>query len=302
MDRAQLSTELSNPASKDLDLLSSTAAVSLMQSQDRGVHAAVELARAEITAAVDLIASRWRAGGRLFYLGAGTSGRLAMLDAVECPPTFQSPPEMVQALIAGGPAALTGAVEGAEDDELAAGRELDLRGLTSRDVVFGIAASGTTPYVRAGLEHARQRQAATIFLACVPREQVSDSADISIRVITGAEVLTGSTRLKAGTATKLVLNTITTLAMVRMGKVHGNLMVAVNTSGNAKLVDRGIRLVAELAACDRETAAKLLAAAQGQVQIAVIMSRRGLAAADARECLERSGGSLRAALGDAGTR
>ena len=295
-DRANLPTESANPASAELDLLSTADAVALMQSEDRAVHAAVEAARASIVAAIELIAARWRQGGRLFYLGAGTSGRLAMLDAVECPPTFQSSPDMVQAVVAGGTAALTGAVEGAEDDKLAAGKELDQRGLSARDVVFGIAASGTTPFVRAGLEHARRKGSATIFLACVPRELVADDADVSIRVVTGPEVVTGSTRLKAGTATKLVLNTITTLAMVRLGKVHGNLMVAVNTRGNAKLEDRGIRLVAHLCACDRENAARWLAAADGQVQVAVLMARLSLTACAAQTRLQKHQGSLRAAL------
>jgi len=295
-DRANLPTEGVNPASAELDLLSTPDAVALMQAEDRAVHAAVEAARASIAAAIELIAARWRAGGRLFYLGAGTSGRLAMLDAVECPPTFQSPPEMVQAVVAGGCAALTGAVEGAEDDRLAAARELDARALSARDVVFGIAASGTTPFVRAGLEHARRKGAATIFLACVPRELVADDVDVSIRVITGPEIVSGSTRLKAGTATKLVLNTITTLAMVRLGKVHGNLMVAVNTRGNQKLQDRGVRLVAQLCGCDRESAARGLAAADGQVQVAVLMARLGLNASAARARLEQHQGSLRAAL------
>jgi N-acetylmuramic acid 6-phosphate etherase len=295
-DRASLPTEGANPASAELDLLSTPDAVALMQAEDRAVHAAVEAARGAIVAAIELIAERWRQGGRLFYLGAGTSGRLAMLDAVECPPTFQSSPGMVQAVVAGGTAALTGAVEGAEDDQLAAGRELDARALSARDVVFGIAASGTTPFVRAGLDHARRKGSATILLACVPRELVADDADVSIRVVTGPEVVTGSTRLKAGTATKLVLNTISTLAMVRLGKVHGNLMVAVNTRGNAKLEDRGIRLVAHLCACDRESAARWLAVADGQVQVAVLMARLGLNASGALARLEKHHGSLRAAL------
>ena len=297
MDRAKLPTEQRNPASMELDQLSTPEAVALIQAEDRTIHVALAAAQPAIASAVDLIAARMRAGGRLFYLGAGTSGRLAMLDSVECPPTFQSDPQLVQALIAGGPAALIGAVEGAEDDEEGAARELERRGMGPGDVLFGVAASGTTPFVRAGLAFARQRGAATIFLACVPRDLVDDSADVSIRVVTGPEVLTGSTRMKAGTATKLVLNTISTLVMVRLGKVHGNLMVAVNTRGNAKLEDRGIRLVEEIAACERDAAVRWLALAGGQVQIAVIMARRGLDAAAARKCLAQSGGSLRAALG-----
>ena len=268
----------------------------MIQSEDRAIHAALALAAKDIVKAIDLIATRLASGGRLFYLGAGTSGRLAMLDAVECPPTFQSDPQLVQALIAGGSVALTGALEGAEDDERAAARALDARGFNERDVCFGNAASGTTPFVRAGLEYARSRGAATVFLACVPRTLVDDNADVSIRVVTGAEVLTGSTRLKAGTATKLALNTISTLVMVRLGKVHGNLMVALNTRGNAKLEERGARMVAELVGCDPSEGARWLAAADGQVQIAVLMAHRGVDAQAARATLERSGGSLRAAL------
>ena len=297
MDRAKLLTEQRNPASMELDQLSTAEAVALIQAEDRTIHVALAAAQPAIASAVDLIAARMRAGGRLFYLGAGTSGRLAMLDSVECPPTFQSDPQLVQALIAGGPAALIGAVEGAEDDEHGAAKELERRGLGPGDVLFGVAASGTTPFVRAGLAFARQRGAATIFLACVPRDLVDDSADVSIRVVTGPEVLTGSTRMKAGTATKLVLNTISTLVMVRLGKVHGNLMVALNTRGNAKLADRGVRMVMELGRCERTRAAQLLAAADAQVQVAVLMAQRGLEPAAARERLERCGGNLREALG-----
>ncbi len=298
MDRASLPTEQRNPASLELDQLTTEAAVALIQAEDRAIHTALGAAQREIAQAIDLIALRLRAGGRLFYLGAGTSGRLAMLDSVECPPTFQSDPQLVQALIAGGPAALNGAVEGAEDDEQSAALELERRGFGPGDVLFGVAASGSTPFVRAGLEFARKRGAATVFLACVPRELVDDSADVSIRVVTGPEVLTGSTRMKAGTATKLVLNTISTLVMCRLGKVHGNLMVAVNTRGNAKLEDRGIRLVEEIVGCDRAAAARWLRLAEGQVQVAVIMARRGLDTVAARKCLAQSGGSLRAALGE----
>ncbi len=298
MDRSKLPTEQRNPASLDLDQLTTEAAVALIQAEDLKIHVALGAAQTEIARAIDLIAARLGAGGRLFYLGAGTSGRLATLDSVECPPTFQSDPQLVQALIAGGAAALNGAVEGAEDDETGAARQLEGRGFGPGDILFGVAASGTTPFVRASLEFARKRGAATVFLACVPRELVDDSADVSIRVVTGPEVLTGSTRMKAGTATKLVLNTISTLVMVRLGKVHGNLMVAVNTRGNAKLEDRGIRLVEEIAGCDRDAAARWLRLAEGQVQVAVIMARRGLDAGAARKCLAQNGGSLRAALGE----
>ena len=297
VERAKLPTEQSNPATAELDRLTTEEAVALIQSEDAKLHAALAAAQREIAAAVELVAARLAAGGRLLYVGAGTSGRLANHDAVECPPTFQTPPELVRALIAGGPAALTRAVEGAEDDERAAVRDLDAAGLSAKDVVFGVAASGTTPYVRAALARAKHVGAATVFLACVPRELVPDDADVSIRVVTGPEVLTGSTRLKAGTATKLVLNTVSTLVMVRLGRVHGNRMVAVDTRGNAKLVDRGVRLVAELAGLDREGAAKALGAADGDVRVAILMARLKLDRETARARLSASG-SLRRALGE----
>ena len=294
--RGHLETERSNPRSADFDLLEVERAVEVMQAADRGIHAALEGARADIAAAIELVVARLAAGGRLFYVGAGTSGRLGMLDAVECPPTFRTDPATVQAVVAGGPAALTGAVEGAEDDPKAAGRELDARGLGAGDCVFGIAAGGTTPFVHGALAHARSRGAATVFLACVGREQVGDEADVSIRVVTGPEVLAGSTRLKAGTATKLVLNTVTTVAFSRLGKVYGNRMVDVVTGANAKLVDRGRRLVADLAGVDPDRAAELLEAADGEVKTAVVMQARGLGATEARAELERVGGYLRALL------
>lgn len=296
-DRGHIATEQENPASAELDRLGTLEAVRLVNRQDRAVCDAIEAAEASIAAAVDLVAERLDRGGRLFHVGAGTSGRLGALDAAECPPTFQSPPEQVQAVIAGGPAALTGAVEGAEDDREAGARALDERAVGPLDVVLGIAAGGTTPFVHGALERARARGAATIFLACVPREQADDDADVSIRLRTGPEILTGSTRLKAGTATKQVLNTISTLAMVRLGKVHGNLMVDVTTGANVKLVDRGRRLVQRLTGVEREEAARLLAAAGGQVKLAAVLHAVGGADLDgARRRLERAGGHLRRAL------
>jgi N-acetylmuramic acid 6-phosphate etherase len=267
-----------------------------MQAADREIHGALEAARPAIARAIELVAERLARGGRLLYVGAGTSGRLAALDAAECPPTFGSDPASVQAVVAGGPAALTGGVVGAEDAREAAGRELAARGLAERDVVFGIAAGGTTPFVHGALAFARERGAATVFLACVPRELVPDRADVSIRVVTGPEVLAGSTRLKAGTATKLVLNTLTTAVFARLGKVHGNLMVDVAAGANAKLHERGVRLVAELAGVDRARAAALLEEAGGEVKTAVVMSARGLAAPAARAALAEADGSLRRAL------
>ena len=298
-ERGDLPTERANAATVELGRLAredAAAAVDLFLAADATIVAAVAAARAEVAAAVELVAARLAAGGRLFYVGAGTSGRLGLLDAVECPPTFQSPPDMVQAVLAGGDGAFLRSVEGAEDDPEAAGVELAARGLCDRDVVFGIAAGGTTPFVHGAIEAARGVGAGSIFFACVPAERVPDRADLSIRVVTGPEVLAGSTRLKAGTATKLVLNAVSTLVMARLGKVHQNRMVDVNTRSNAKLVERGRDLVAELAGCDGDEAAELLEAAGGQVKLAVVMGALGLDAGQAAGRLEASGGYLDRAL------
>jgi len=296
--RAHLDTERRNLRSMELDRLSIGDALALVQREDALVHAALAAARPAIALAIELVAERLARGGRLIYAGAGTSGRLAMLDALECPPTFQSEPEQVQALLAGGPAALAGAVEGAEDDVEAARAELAARELSERDVVFGIAAGGTTPFVHAALDFARERGAGTVFLACVPFEQAPDRAAVSIRVLTGPEVLTGSTRLKAGTATKLVLNAVTTIAMARLGKVHENLMVDVNVRGNAKLAERGARIVSTLTGLAPAQAAALLERAGGRAKVAVVMHARALDRSAAEERLRACGGFLRAALAD----
>jgi N-acetylmuramic acid 6-phosphate etherase len=294
--RGHLATERRNASTAELDRLPVAEAIALIQDEDRAIHAALEAARPALVAATELVVERLARGGRLFYVGAGTSGRLGQLDAVECPPTFQSHPETVQAVIAGGAAALLGAVEGAEDDSRAGAEELAARDVGADDVVLGIAAGGTTPFVHGALAFARAAGAATVFLACVPADQVADDADVSIRIPTGPEVLTGSTRLKAGTATKLALNALTTVTFARLGKVHGNLMVDVNTHGNAKLVERGTRLVAELCEVPREEAAELLERADGSVKLAVVMRSLGLDAAAAAQRLEAHGGHLRAAL------
>lgn len=296
MSRDHLPTEQQNPRSADLDLLSIDEGFDVMNAEDATVAASVARAKPDIVAAIELVAGRLARGGRLFHVGAGTSGRLGVLDATECPPTFRTDPRQVQGVIAGGSRALVAAVEGAEDDRAAGGRDLESLGVGPRDVVLGIAAGGTTPYVHGALAHARAAGAATIFLACVPKELAGDEADVSIRVITGPEVIAGSTRLKAGTGTKLVLNTITTLAMTRLGKVHGNLMVDVATRGNSKLRERGIALVARLAACDSKRAEQLLDAAGGEVKVAVVMGVRSLGAEPARARLAEAGGVLRAAL------
>ena len=296
MNREHFPTELANPKSAELDTLDASAAFDVMNAEDAGIASAVRAAKAEIVRAVELVSEHLARGGRLFYVGAGTSGRLGVLDASECPPTFCTEPSRVQGIIAGGTPALTSSIEGAEDDRAGGARDLEARGVGPKDIVFGIAAGGTTPYVHGALESAKKRGSATIFFACVPREFATDWADISIRVVTGPEVLAGSTRLKAGTATKMVLNMITTLSMARIGKVYGNLMIDVQTAGNAKLWQRGIGLVARIVECDRAKAEQLLQAADGSVKVAVVMGRRKIDAHAARLLLEHEHGSLRRAL------
>jgi N-acetylmuramic acid 6-phosphate etherase len=294
-DRSSIDTERANERTAQLDALSLADAFDCLQAEDDGVARAVADAKAALVAAVELAEARWRRGGRIFYVGAGTSGRLAALDAAELPPTYQTDPERVQFLIAGGEGALVRSVEGAEDSRQAAAHELDARGLRANDVVFGIAAGGSTPYVCGALAHAKLRGAATVFLACVPFEQAADEADVSIRLITGPEPIVGSTRMKAGTATKLALNRFSTLLMVRLGKIYGNRMIDVRALANAKLVDRGTRLVAELTGLDRAAAHAALLAADGRVPVAVLMTQQALSIEQAAALLEQAG-SLRAAL------
>lgn len=296
--REHFETERANPASEGLDELSIADAFDVMQREDAAIPRAIAAARADVVRAIELVADRLARGGRLLYFGAGTSGRLGVLDASECPPTFHSDPRQVVGVIAGGERALTNAVEGAEDSSAGGAADVDARAVGALDVVFGITAGGTTPYVHGALARAKERGAATVFLACVPREQASDAADVSIRVVTGPEVVSGSTRLKAGTATKLVLNMVTTLAMTRLGKVHGNLMVDVDTRANAKLWQRGITLVARVVGCDRARAEELLSLADGRVKVASVMGVAHVDPDEARARLERAGGILRVALID----
>jgi len=273
-DRGHLSTEQHNPRSARFHHLSTEEAFDLINGEDATVAGVVAAAKNDICRAIGLVVDAFRSGGRLIYAGAGTSGRLGVLDAAECPPTFLSDPRMVQGVIAGGAEALTRSVEGAEDRPDDGATAMDSRNVDERDVVFGIATGGTTPFVHGALERARQRGARTVFLACVTVEEVQDRADVSIRVITGPEILTGSTRLKAGTATKMILNMVTTIAMSRIGKVHGNLMVDVNTRANAKLVDRGIRILQTVTGLPRADAAELLERSAGRVKTALVMHFR----------------------------
>ena len=255
---------------------------------------AVERELPRIAAAVDAITARIEAGGRLFYLGAGTSGRLGVLDASECPPSYNTPPELVQGIIAGGDVALRRSIERAEDNPSLGARDLEEHGFGAGDVLVGIAASGRTPYVLGGLEHARKLGALTIGLTCVPGSEVATAAEMAIVPSTGPEVVTGSTRMKAGTATKMVLNMLSTGALVRLGYVYGNLMVNVQPT-NTKLADRAARIIATITGLEYDAAATLLARAES-VKTAVVMNKLGLSRGDAEARLAAAHGRLKEAL------
>ena len=286
-------TERRNPKTAAIDLASALEIVDLINAEDRTVAEAVHAQREPIATALSTAEQVLRAGGRLFYAGAGTSGRLGVLDASEIPPTFGAPPELVQGIIAGGPAALTRSQEGAEDRPEGARDDLNMAGVRAGDFVIGIAASGTTPYVRAALQHAKKLGARTAIIACSPPPaDTLAAADIAIVVLTGPEVVTGSTRMKAGTATKLVLNTITTGAMIRLGKTYGNLMVDLQAS-NAKLRERAERIVGEVCGVDADAARDLLRAADGSVKLAIVMQKLSVDVAGARTALENEGGVIR---------
>ena len=295
LNRGHLLTELANPLSQNLDQLSTAALVDLFCQNDLEPQRSVQRAAPQLAEAIEAIAVRVRQGGRLFYQGAGTSGRLGVLDAAECPPTFCSPPEMVQGILAGGAPALLRSSEGLEDLEDQGQRDLVERGLGPGDALVGIAAGGTTPYVLGGLRHGQAIGALTIALACVPSEHAPMPCDIDLRLLTGPELLTGSTRLKAGTATKMALNILSTGLMVRLGKVYGNRMVDVSVS-NAKLEDRALRILGDLAGVDREHGRALLAESQGSVKRALLMAVSGMDRASAADALLRHGPSLRATL------
>ncbi|HKB03610.1 MAG TPA: N-acetylmuramic acid 6-phosphate etherase [Gemmataceae bacterium] len=286
-----LLTESRNPSSVDLDALSSLEIVLLMNSEDARVPPAVAAVAEPIARAIDIIADRLRGGGRLIYAGAGTSGRLGVLDATECPPTFNSPPDQVVGLIAGGRDALTRAVEGAEDHPEYADADLSEVGLSAKDVLVGIATSGRTPYVVGALRYARSVGASAVGLACVPDSDLAVHADVMIAPLVGPEVLTGSTRLKAGTATKLVLNTLTTGAMVRLGKTYGNLMVDLRAT-NAKLKARTNRIVRHLLGVGTDEADALLARSNAELKTALVVGRTGLAPDEARSRLAAAGGRV----------
>jgi N-acetylmuramic acid 6-phosphate etherase len=295
VQRGHLLTEQAHPRSADLDALSTADLVELFCDEDRRPQEAVAAAAPALTQAIDAISERLAAGGRLFYLGAGTSGRLGVLDAAECPPTFCSPPELVQGVLAGGAAALLRSSEGLEDLRDAGRDDLVARGFQPGDALVGIAAGGTTPYVHGGLAHAQQLGALAIAIACVPREQVPMPCDIDIRLVTGPELLAGSTRLKAGTATKMALNILSTGVMVRLGKVYGNRMVDVAVT-NSKLEDRALRMLHDLGGIERQQGRQWLQRSGGSVKLALLMADRGLSLEQAQGLLNRCQGQLRRAL------
>lgn len=289
------STEQANPNSRHIDKLSTIDMLALINREDAQVAVAVEKAIPQIASAVDMIAAALQNGGRLFYVGAGTSGRLGVLDAVECVPTFSAPPELVQGIIAGGRAALTQAVEGAEDHRDRAKRDLMARDVRRRDVVCGIAASGRTPYVIGALEYAKSIKAKTIAISCSPGAPILDMAQIGIGVDVGPEVIAGSTRMKAGTAQKMILNMLSTASMIKLGKVYGNLMVDLKVT-NQKLADRAERLVMQLTGLDESAAKRLLSQANHEVKTAVVMQRRQVDEAEARRLLQEANGFLGAVI------
>jgi len=289
-----LPTEAINPATLGIDKLSADDIVELMLGEDRKMLAAVQREHERIAVGVEMVATALRKEGRIIFVGAGTSGRLGVLEAAECPPTFGTPPRLVQAIMAGGRASVFRSREGAEDDGAAAAREVRRR-VRPGDVVIGVSASGVTPFVGAALREARRRRAVTALVACSAAPAAGAGARVVIDPRPGPEVLAGSTRLKAGTATKLVLNTLTTASMARLGRVYGNRMIDVQARSR-KLRDRALRLVEELGGVSRPRAARALARARGRVRVAVVTARTGATPRDAARALANAGGSLRALL------
>jgi N-acetylmuramic acid 6-phosphate etherase len=288
-------TEARNPNSREIDRRSTLEILQIMNAEDATVPAAVRLVLPQIAQVVDAVVERVTRGGRLIYVGAGTSGRLAVLDAVECVPTYSVPPDMVIALLAGGDQALTHSIEGAEDDADGGRRDLEAVSASARDAVVGIAASGRTPYVVGALTYANQIGAFTAAISCNAPAPILELSQVGIAALVGAEVVSGSTRLKAGTAQKLILNMISTASMIRMGKVYDNLMVDVKVS-NRKLADRAARIVAEITGVDLQTAASLLRQTDNEVKTAVVVGLLGLTPDEARARLRAKNGFLRAVI------
>jgi N-acetylmuramic acid 6-phosphate etherase len=291
----RLSTEKTNSASVDLDQKSAFEIARIINAEDATVAAAVKRALPQIGQAIDLIAAALAQGGRLIYVGTGTSGRIAALDAVECPPTFDVAPRMVQFIIAGGLKALGAAVEADEDSRELGRKSIAKKKPTKKDVVVGIAASGRTPFTIAAIKFARARGAITVAVVCNPKSPLGKAAHVAIVAEVGAEVLAGSTRMKAGTAQKMILNMLTTGAMTRLGNVYGNLMVNLRTK-NSKLLERGVGILEQAAGLDHQAARKLLAAAGGRVPPALVMAKTGVSRAVAVAALKESQGQVRRAI------
>jgi N-acetylmuramic acid 6-phosphate etherase len=295
MNLDQLLTERVNPASQDIDTRTTSAILQIINQEDEKIAGAVGAEISRIAAAVDAVVEGIRKGGRLFYIGAGTSGRLGVLDAAECPPTFHVPADVVQGIMAGGEAALARATEANEDDPAAGRRDLMARGFGPSDALIGIAASGRTPYVLGAVGAAREMGATTIGISCTPDSELSTAVKIAITPLVGPEVIAGSTRMKAGTATKLVLNMISTAVMIRLGYVYGNLMVNVEPK-NSKLADRARRIIAEAAGVNYEKASELLAESGGNVKVAIVMSRLSMDREAAEARLAAAGGRVAEAM------
>ena len=290
-----LATEKNNPASAAIDEMTTVEMMALMNQEDQKVPLSIAPIIPQIAAAVDLIADRLRRNGRLIYCGAGTSGRLGVLDAAECPPTFGTDPGQVMGLIAGGREAIFHAQEGAEDDEAAAVSDLTAIELTAADVVVGLSASGRTPYAVSALRYAHSRGAATVAVASSPASPLSKEADIALTALPGAEVIAGSTRLKAGTVQKLILNMMSTGTMIRLGKVYGNRMVDVQAT-NEKLARRALRIVQEVTGDEEAICQENLNKAKGNAKLAILLALSGLSPEEGKRCLEKSAGRLKAAL------
>ncbi|MBN2281820.1 MAG: N-acetylmuramic acid 6-phosphate etherase [Candidatus Marinimicrobia bacterium] len=295
LDRSHILTEKRNPRSEKIDALSTIDILKLINEEDATIHEAVAKAMLEIAQAVDMVYEAFKNGGRLRYTGAGTSGRLGVLDASECPPTFSVAPDLVQGFIAGGYEALRKAIEGAEDYAEQGAEDCQKYGLREGDVLMGIATGGTTPYVHGAINYAKSIGCKTIFFTCTHKEVLNSQADVIIEVLVGPEIITGSTRMKAGTATKMVLNMITTGAMIKWGKVHGNYMVD-HMAINEKLVDRAIRIITELAGVNREKAYNVLLEANKHVKEAIVMAKLDVSLEEARKLISEHNGFIRFAV------
>ena len=292
-ETGDLLTEKINPNTIDIDSKTTDQIVDTIISEDKLISSAITAQNANISLAVDLICDSLKGGGRLFFTGAGTSGRLGVIEAAECPPTFGTDPEMIQAIIAGGSEAITRSIEGAEDSTEDSVIELKKRGLTASDIVVGIAASSSTPFVQSSMEYSKKTGAKTVLITCNPA--INTLPDITISLLTGPEVIVGSTRLKAGTATKMVLNILTTASMIRLGKTYGNLMVDVQPK-SSKLRDRAIRIVIELCGIDSDKARETLEISNWNVKASVVMIKKNMDLDDALKLLEESDGFLKKAL------